>query len=76
MADLFAITVDLEDFDAEAWTSDSFDRTWAGLAASIDASGADGVIDGYGESSSGSGGSASVSLSRFDIATFTAPAER
>ena len=26
-ADLVAISVDLEDFDAEAWTSDSFDRT-------------------------------------------------
>ena len=76
MADLVAITVELEGFDAEAWTSDSFDRTWAGLMAGIDASGVDGLIDGYGETSSGSGDSGSLTLSRFDIATFTVPAER
>ena len=76
MVDLVAITVELEDVDAGAWTSSRFDRTWADLRASVDASGISGLIEGYGETISGSGETGSASLSRFDIATFTALDER
>jgi hypothetical protein len=67
-----ALLVELTDtsgtFDAAAWSDGTYDEVWATLSASWTENGIDGVIDGFGEAASGE----SVSLSRFDVATFAA----
>jgi hypothetical protein len=55
-------------FDAAAWSDGTYDDVWSTLSASWTENGIEGVIDGFGEATSGE----IVSMSRFDVATFAA----
>ncbi len=75
--DVAGLTVELDDMtgslDIASFSSETFDETWADLTITFDdEEGPSGEIVGYGESrSSGSGsGEGTVTVSRFDIATF------
>ncbi len=57
-------------FDPEDFATESFDTVWADMAVAYDESGVSGEISGYGEIVSGSGDDGTVSMTRFDIATF------
>ncbi|MFT5680932.1 MAG: hypothetical protein ACI8RZ_001838 [Myxococcota bacterium] len=57
-------------FSIEQWADASYDSVTADMMLNFESSGIYGEIDGYGESSSGSGDSGTVSLNRFTIATF------
>jgi len=75
--DVAGLTVELDDvsggLDISAFATETYDEVWADLTITFDdEDGTTGEIVGYGESrSSGSGsGDGTVTLSRFDIATF------
>lgn len=66
-ADLDAIAGSLDPWDH---APEAFDEVWADVEIEFAAAGPAGIVSGYGETTSGTGDEATVSMMRFDIATF------
>jgi hypothetical protein len=71
--DTLSHAFDLDDvggtFDSDDYANADFDRTWANATLLFDSEGVDGVIEGGGEQSHGSGPDGTVSATWFAIAT-------